>query len=212
MSSLRFTGLLALCAALAACDRPTPTRDITAPRPVTPSFDAAAATDAGLGPHDLPLVTDDAAPQQAATRGRAGGHADAVAFGADRRYSFTALSTASPPPSAAKGNVEFHIVLSSGDQAVGKGDVLCMTIVGNRARIAALFTSFRRNNVELPIPPTLNNLVWTVEDNGEGANDPRDRASIIFQTSTAGGQFHCAVGFGLPLEPNNNGTIQVNPE
>jgi hypothetical protein len=210
MRNVRFAGLFVLSVALAACD--TTPKDVVGPAPGAPLLSEAGGEDG------TPLLIDEQrtaaeepSAQQAATGGMASGHVD-VAFTpvVDHRYSFTALSISPPPPFAAKGNVDFHITFPGG-QSVGKGDVLCMTIVGNRARIAALWTDFRVNNVKTPIPPG-QNLLWTVEDNGEGANDPPDRASVMFQGTAAQGLFHCATGFILPLMPNNNGNVQVKPE
>jgi hypothetical protein len=216
MFSKRTAAMVAVCAALAACSD-TPSRDITAPERGTMALDVAG-TEMTLSQLLPPLADDNAvepedlSAQQAATGGRATGHV-AVLFVsvADEKYSFNALSISQPPSLAAKGNVVAHVFLSSGTVVVWTGSVDCVGIVGNTARIAALWEGFRVGNTDLDmaIPPG-QHLIWTVRDNGEGANDPPDQASEIFQTSAAGAASFCAVG-SLPLQVSTEGNVQVRP-
>jgi hypothetical protein len=210
MLNVRFAGLVVLGVALAACDAAP--KDVIGPTLGPPMLSAAGADEGTpLAVDENMSATDDAGIQQILTGGKASGHADVdLSPTVNHRYSFNAQSTDPPPLFAAKGNVVFHITFPGG-QSVGKGDVVCMSIIGNIAHVAAVWTDFRINNVVTPIPPG-QNLIWTVQDNGEGSNDPPDLVSLMFQTSTGGGQVHCTVGRPLPLLPNNNGNVQVKPE
>src|SRR5688572_4031725 len=111
MHKVRFTGLLALCAALAACSE-SPTSRSSPPPAVVPSFDLSPLADRcplALRTVDLAAL-EQVGTEQAAPGGRASGHADALTFGGRFRdtYSFIALSTdpTKTAPPAAKGEFE----------------------------------------------------------------------------------------------------------
>jgi hypothetical protein len=217
MSSLRFTSVLAACAVLAACDASSSSREITGPSKTPALFDEAAAADNGLGltpegPFDQVFATEDPSAQQAATGGQALGHIgfafDPPALGIiiDEKYEFAALTIEPQPPFTAKGELEVHLQ-SVNVQNTVHSDVICMTVVGNRARIAARVELLFINGV--PVPPGELYNVWTVVDNGEGMET--DMGSLMFFTpSLATALFHCNTGFGLALFPNQEGNVQVS--
>jgi hypothetical protein len=215
MSNMRVAAVLALTFALGACDRTT-SREIAAPEHVAPLLNAAP--DGGIGttldgPFDEVLTDEAPSAEQAATGGRATGH---VGFHrrilgiAAEKYSFSALSTAPPPPLDAKGQFEVHLTTVLGSDQMAHADVICLSVVGNRARIAARLTKAFVNNAPFPLPPGGLFSFWTVTDNGEG-NGPPDLASLArFTISEAAARFHCAVGFMLEQVPIDEGNVQVS--
>ena len=86
------------------------------------------------------------------------------------------------------------------------GSVTCMGIDGNTARIGGVITY--TNPVDGHPVGTI--LIWTVVDNGEGANDPPDLTSQLIIVNEAQRDFHCTAGFIQPLFPTNQGNIQVH--
>jgi len=228
MSKVSFSSLIVLCAVLAACSDSYTNRTVTAPD-VGPSFNEAPADlDLGFGvtadgPFDVFFATEDASAQQAAaqvaaaqsaTGSRASGH---VGFNfsvptlglASERYSFVALSTEPAPTFAAKGEYELMLTSVRGVQNKVHGDVICMSRVGNTARIAGRITKVSVNNVQVPITRATHNI-WSVTDNGEGQGTT-DTASPMFFNNAAGAQFHCTVGFPPPQFPIREGNVQVHP-
>ena len=151
---------------------------------------------------------------QAATGGRASGHVGfnfSVPFFtvASERYSFVALST-DPSTFAAKGQYEMMLTTVTGVEQKFHGDVICMSIVGNTARVAGQLTKVLVNNVQVPIRPTASHNIWTVTDNGEGQGTT-DTASPMIFFPAPGAQFHCATGFTPPQFPIQEGNVQVQP-
>jgi hypothetical protein len=207
MSNVRFTSILALCAALAACDRTTmPTHDHTG----SPSFDAAA-TDGQLAPVFDPTayLTDDVSLQQLVTGGSANGHFELIspALGiANEKYSFTAKTTTFP---LAKGQMEVHAVQANNVTFEVHSEVTCMSVVGNQAYVGGRAKKVVINNVQQPGLEGIT-TIWRVQDNGEGANDPPDLGSLIF--FFANEQAHCLLRFQLPMTPSASGNIQVRAE
>ena len=208
MSKKTTAVMLAMCAALAACDSKTRSPGITAHEAAGL---AASVADAGSTPYDwaeLALGTSLSADQpidaaQAATGGRATGHFELsmpIINRAAEQYSFTALST-NPAPTA-KGQVELHTLFVGGVQSNVHIDVDCLVIVGNQAWFSGPAKRWVLGGV--PQPPGLY-LVFRVEDNGEGANDAPDRGSAAF----GGPPMACALMPPFPLIPTANGNIQV---
>jgi hypothetical protein len=218
--------LMVLCAALAACSDGHTNRTVTAPD-ARPALSEATA-DAGFGatpdgPFDLFFATEDPSAQGAAAQmaaaalsgsgSRASGH---VGFSSgvptvglsSERYSFVALST---DPATFAANGQFEVMLTAGPTFALKfhGDVICMSTVGNVARVAGRITKGWVNNVPTPITGS-GFPIWTVTDNGEGQGTP-DTASPMFFNNAANALLHCAVGFAPPQFPIQEGEIQVRP-
>ena len=230
MSKVSFASLTVLCAALAACSDSATNGAVTAPN-ARPSFSEAAA-ELGLtydldGSFDLSSATEDASVQmaaaqmfgaqlapQAASGGRASGH---VGFPtgvpglgiASEDYSFIALSTDPATPFSAKGEFELNLTTVAGVTNKVHGNVICMGITGNTARIAGQITKAWRNGI--PVVPSRPNTVWVVVDNGEGQGAPPDQVSLMgFQTAALAAT-HCALGTPTIVFPNQQGNIQVQP-
>jgi hypothetical protein len=207
--------MLAGCVVLAACDSSS-SREITGP--TTPALFDEAAVDNGLGlspdgPFDQVFATEDPSAQQAATGGQALGHIGfafnppALGIIIDEKYEFAALNIEPLPPFTAKGELEVHLHAVTVQNTV-HSDVICMTVVGNRARIAARVELLFVNGVM--VPPGERYNVWTVVDNGEGMET--DTGSLMFFTpSLATALAHCNTGFALAAFPNQEGNVQVSP-
>ncbi len=240
MSNLRFTSVLAACAVLAACEATSSSRQITEPSTTSTLLDETTSDNGFSvspdGPFDQTFPTEDQsaeqappadpsadpsaapqdpAPQQAATGGAALGHVgfafNPAALGViiDEKYEFSALTTAPPPPFAAKGELEVHLQSVNVENKV-HSDVICMAVVGNRARIAARVELLFINGVLVP-PRELYN-VWTVVDDGIAGEKP-DVASLMFFTpSLATALAHCSIGFALASFTNQEGNVQVMPQ
>jgi hypothetical protein len=209
--SSRITALtLAVCAALAACDHETSAPGITAPERA-PTDLAATMADPGPTPYDwaeFALAADPSPDQQvgaaqAATGGAASGRFELSAPIGNRaaeQYSFTALST-NPSPTA-KGEIALKTLFINGVESNVHLDVDCLVIVGNQAWFSGPARRYVLGGVEQP--PGLY-LVFRVEDNGEGANDPPDRGSPAF----GGPPMACTLMPPFPLIPSANANIQV---
>ena len=221
MSKSSLTSLMVLCAVLAACSGTDTNRTVTAPEVRQSSSEVPADFRVGYtvdGPFDVAFATGApstqmAAAAQAAAGGRASGHVG-LNFPASpgvvsEKYSFSALSTDPSTPFAAKGQYEMELTTASGRQNKVHGDVICMGISGNTARIAGQITKIWVNNVQVPIAGPTHN-VWVVVDNGEGAGTP-DQVSLMQYTIAPGAQFHCATGLPSVVFPNQEGNIQVQP-
>jgi hypothetical protein len=177
-----------------------------------------AAPGQGIGfINDAPLdavleaAAQSAASTQAASGGRASGHVgfnSGLPIGiASEQYSFTALAT-DAGPLAAKGAFEVNLTLANGRQNKIHGDVICMTIVGNTARVAAIINKVWVNGVPFPITGATHSF-WTVTDSGEGAG--ADTASPMLFTNAASAQFHCTTGWTPPQFAVQQGNVQVQP-
>jgi hypothetical protein len=71
------------------------------------------------------------------------------------------------------GEVQEHVVTPTGEFVrQGHGTVVCFAVNGNIARIGAVVD----HSSGAAAPGT--EVIWTVVDNGEGANDPPDLASV----------------------------------
>ena len=231
MSKASVTSVIVLCAALAACSDSTTNRTLTAPDAGREMSEAPA--DAGFavtadGPFDVYFTDDDgsavlsalaaagvAAAQQPGNASRASGHAAFSTFPpflavlATERYSFVAQNTDPATPIAAKGEFELMLSTVRGVEQKFHGDVICMTVVGNRARIAGQIEKIWINNVQRPITGATH-VIWTVVDNGEGAGSG-DTASPMFFNNAANALLHCTTGFAPVQLTPEQGNIQVQP-
>jgi hypothetical protein len=201
MHNVRFTSLLALCAALAACSDSNTNRGIATPDKA-PAFDVAPAADGAL----IDLATgaavvftaDDVDATQAATGGRASGHADITVSSIQEQYSFIALST-NPSPTA-KGEVQGKATSGGTTVLELHANADCLVTIGNQAWVSG---PIERLNGQ----PTTLHVLFRVMDRGEGANDPPDLASQLFGTGPQG----CSSRPNLPLFSSGKGNIQVQP-
>ena len=237
MSKVSLSSLIVLCAVLTACSDKNANRTVTAPT-VRPAFSEAPADLAVAytpdGPFDLGLASENATAQlagaqllgaqllgaqlaaapQAASGGRASGHvglpSGVPGLGiASENYSFVALSTDPATPFAAKGEYELLLTTVAGVTNKVHGEVICMGITGNTARIAGQITKVWRNGVQVPITARTHN-VWVVIDNGEGQGTPDQVSLMGFQTAPVAAT-HCAVGTPTIVFPNQEGNVQVQP-
>lgn len=221
MSKLSRTSLVVFCAAFAACAGNDTNRSVTAPdsgasfNEVPGDLRGGATMD---GPMDLTFApaaaaTQMAASAQAASGGRASGH---VAFAftppwfgvASEQYSFVALRTDPLTPYAAKGQYDMTLTTATGVVQEFHGKVICMTVVGNTARVVGQLTSVVVNGIPRPINPNGSHNIWNLTDNGEG-NGSTDTASpmIFFPASVA--PLHCANDFIPPQFASQAGNVQV---
>jgi hypothetical protein len=110
-----------------------------------------------------------------------------------------------------QGRFEVRDVFTDGSEALKvRGRVTCFTVEpdGRTARMGGVIEG------GIDEPPL--EAVWTVRDNGEGANDPEDQATDLrFFQPPGTAEFHCAVGF--PPEAfgtfgnNERANVQVRP-
>ena len=237
MSKVSVTGLMVLCAALAACADNT----VTAPRAAASLSEASADRGASYtidGSSELDLATDEAsapfaamfsaqvmgaelaASPNAASGPRATGHVG-IYFPANpgivsEKYSFVALRTDPATPLAAKGQYEVQYTTGSGIEIRIHGDVDCMTTFvgvpgpfgGATARASGPIRKVWRNNVPSPITAATH-AYWVVVDNGEGQTTFPDFASLVNFAPAGIAQNFCANGFGINVFPNQEGNIQV---
>lgn len=93
----------------------------------------------------------------------------------------------------------------SGGQRI-HAQVVCFTVIGNSARLAAQI-----DQTNVPFGPAGSYVVWSVIDNGQGANGAPDQTTDIFFGATqAQAEFHCRTGFNLaPYYSSLRGNIQV---
>jgi hypothetical protein len=125
------------------------------------------------------------------------------------KYSFVALTTDPSTPFLAKGQYEMELTTATGRTNKVHGDVICVGITGNTARVAGLIRKLWVNNVLVPNPGPTHNI-WVVVDNGEGQATP-DQVSLMQYTLAAGAQTHCATGLPSFVSPNQEGEVQVRP-
>lgn len=215
MSKATLSSFIVLCAALAACADTNPTVTSPGGRAVLNEAPADGIGFINDGPLDVVFAaeasTQMAASVQAASGGRATGHVgfnSGLPIGiASEQYSFSALATDAAPLSA-KGQFEVILTTAAGRQNKIHGDVICMNIVGNTARVAAIINKVWVNGVPTPITGATHSF-WTVADNGEGPGV--DFASPMLFTNLASAQFHCTTGWTPPQFSIQQGNIQVQP-
>lgn len=221
MSSTSLSSLLVLCAALAACSDTGTTSPDTRPsrNDVPADLRGASTVD---GPMDVTfgseaVSTQMAASVNAATGGRASGHVF-LTLGTGfftniqtERYNFVALTTANDPtPFAAKGQYHMSLTTAAGILQEFRGDVICLGITGNKARIAGQLTSVVVNGIPRAINPNASHNIWTVTDNGEGKGAVDQVSPMIFFPAAIA-PLHCASDFIPPQFANEQGNIQVKP-
>jgi len=164
-----------------------------------------------------PLASIGGTPQ-AATGARASGHADFLSafFGAEYKYSFIVLATSptTTDPSTAKGELQATILRTVGSTTVTEeihADIDCamfinipVPILGRLANASGPIKSWTRDGE--PVPFTAGQeVLFTVQDNGEGNDSPPDRASAVVPV---GGHHNCRSLLILP-ENTEPGNIQV---
>lgn len=106
------------------------------------------------------------------------------------------------------GEVQFELFGDDGLSVVAHGDVYCLHIEGNTARIAAI--GHRQGD---PQDSELIGILTAI-DNGEGAESPPDRASALRTVSTLDrAKLHCDQGLNpeIPVFEVQRGNIQVRP-
>jgi hypothetical protein len=134
------------------------------------------------------------------------GHANIIltAFGgAEEKYSNSAIRHADGTFSG-----EFQLKSAQDGGLAIHGNVICFKIVADR--VAWLGGVVEHSNTPLAPPGT--EVIWTVIDNGEGANDPPDLTSDFFTSVPVLTQAHCTVGLNLaPFLPVLSGNLQVHP-
>ena len=222
MSQVSRSSVIALCAVLAACAESATTPQVTASGARRASIELPADLRGGStvdGPLDVTFApgggsTQMAASAQAASGGRASGH---VAFTfsppwfsvASEQYTFVALRTDPATPSAAKGQYEMTLTTGTGVVQRFHGEVICMTIVGNMARVVGQLTKVVVNGIPRPINPNASHNIWNVTDNGEGQGTDTASPMIFFPAAIA--PLHCATDFIPPQFANQEGNVQIRP-
>ena len=224
MSKATLASLMVLSAALAACSDGDTNRTVTAPD-VRPSLSEVPADLRGGatvdGPLDVAFARGDgsmqmAASAQAASGGRASGHVGLTLGSgfftnvASEQYSFVALSTDPSTPFAAKGQYDLTLTTATGVLQEIHGEVICMAVVGNTARMAGRITEVVVNGIPRTINPATSHNIWSVTDNGEGQGTT-DTASPMIFFPAALAPLHCATDFIPPQFANEDGNVQVRP-
>ena len=221
MSKVNGTKLIVLCAALAACSDTAANRTVTAPevrRTLSETQDGFSVASTYDGPVEIVFPTEGAGTQmaaaaQAASGSRASGHVGLNFPGSPgvvtEKYSFIALSADPSTTFAAKGQYEMQLTTATGRTNKVIGDVICMGITGNTARIGGQIRKLWVNNVEVPVPALTHNH-WVVVDNGQSQATP-DLVSVMQYTLAPGAQAHCATGLPSFVSPNQEGEVQVQP-
>jgi hypothetical protein len=223
MSKISIASYMVLCTVVAACSNSDTNRSMTAPD-VSPSFNATSVEKVGSGmidgPFDIALGNAGftqmaaAASPNAASGSRASGHVYLTLGSgffttiAHEQYSFVALRTDPSTPFAAKGQYNMTLTTTTGVVQEFKGNVICMGVTGNKARMAGELTSVVVNGIPRAINPNQSHNIWTVADNGEGQG-MSDLVSpmIFFNAATA--PLHCASDFIPPQFLNEQGNTQV---
>jgi hypothetical protein len=184
-ASLLFSTLL-----LTSCER-APVGDLAAPRARAA---AEQAGDAGDG------------VEQSVT-----GHYEYFGFATGNyfKYSLTAIRHAD---GSVSGEVEERVTLDTPSGELVRrehGEVTCLTVTGNRARLAYRITEYEGP----PSPnPDLTHGIIAVVDNGEGARAvPDSAANNPGGVTAARAQLFCDVGFARPFREVEHGNIQVRP-
>ncbi|MDQ6788813.1 MAG: hypothetical protein M3033_18580 [Acidobacteriota bacterium] len=120
--------------------------------------------------------------------------------GTKRQFSFNAIRDAD---GTAKGNAVIH---NKSFDFRGHIEVTCLSVQGNRARIAGVVKGTNDPNLDD------NTAVFEVFDNGEPGRG-NDTISLVFfspPNSPPPNQAYCEVFEGLPQMPIDGGNIQVN--
>ena len=201
---------LVLVFTLPACADGTRTPSITAP-------DARLSLDLSDGDGPAAL-TSAVGAQQTATGARASGHVETFSafFGATYKYSFIVLATTPTPtePQAAKGQVQATILRTVGSTTVTEtihAEIDCASFInipipifGRMANVSGPIKKWTRDGQPVPFPPG-EEVLFTVQDNGEGEDARPDRASAVVTTN---GTQNCRILF-IGMNNTDPGNIQV---
>ena len=133
------------------------------------------------------------------------GHAEFTnpATGTFARYSFTAVRYTD---GTVTGEAQYFQETLAGVQTKAHSTITCFTIVGNAVRVGATI-----DRVDPLVPLGIADAFASVEDNGEGAGEPADRASFASLGPPGTAQTHCTSGLPRTLFPIERGNIQVRP-
>jgi len=148
-----------------------------------------------------PLTTASCATVSAGCNERANGHGT-ITFdrGVKRQFSFSAQKM---DDGTARGNAIIHNP-NFDPRFRGHIDVMCMEVVGNRARIAGVMKNTNDPNLEN------NTAVFEVYDNGEpGNNDTISSVYFSPPNSPAPTPAYCQSFENFPQYPIDGGNIQV---
>jgi len=126
------------------------------------------------------------------------------------KYSLSAIRHAD---GSVSGEVQEYLTVGSPSGAFVRrshGRVTCLTVVGNRARLAYSLDEYEGSPV---LPANADHGIVTVVDNGEGANayPPDSAANNPGGVSAARAQLFCDTGFARPLRAVEHGNITVRP-
>lgn len=120
---------------------------------------------------------------------------------AQERYSLSAIRHSD---GSVTGEFEEYSEQDGGQRI--HAQVYCFTITGNSARLAA-----RIEQTNVSFGPVGSYVVWSLIDNGEGAQgQPDETTDIFFGGTQAQAEAHCRTGFNLaPFFPSFRGNLQV---
>jgi len=86
------------------------------------------------------------------------------------------------------GQAQYEQFTDDGKSILAHGDIICMAVEGNVARLGAFGENKLSATPDVPIA-----AIMTVIDNGEGDNDPPDRgSSVLVVSDTVRAKMHCA--------------------
>ncbi len=150
----------------------------------------------------LALVLPVSAQAQVVERATGSGHV--LQAGQLRTFSFSAIKRAD---GSVTGNI---LVISRAAGIVAHHKVKCLNVIGNTATMSGTITRTRHT-----LPEVLEGRTFrvTVQDNGEGRNDPPDQVSLI-RAPVVGfpepPETQCLAQTPvLPLQPIERGNVQV---
>jgi hypothetical protein len=190
-----------------------------APRLDVSGSDGGSGVGAAIRSDEVMEMSSAGRAPRAATGARASGYAESFSpsLGTQSKYSFIALSTGAPGTAteyAAKGEVQATIVRTVGGATVTEtihADIDCLTFIdipipifGRMANASGPIKKWTRDGEAVTFPPGME-VLFTVQDNGEGAKSPSDRASALVP---AGGRQNCRDLFIL-MHPSEQGNIHV---
>jgi len=89
-------------------------------------------------------------------------------------------------------------------EVIASGEMICGTVVGNRARVAGRIT---HTTFPEGLPVNLE-LIWGVTDNGRGENAP-DTGSQPLGLPPLGGEAYCLGGGFPPEQPVGKGQVKI---
>ena len=150
----------------------------------------AVVTATGLT-HSTSAMMPDSGPS-------ASGHGNLTTGGELRTFSFTAVTHKDGTVTG-----QAQLISRATDTRIHM-EIDCLRVVGNIAIMSGTITN---SNV-----PAFEGrpAIFRVQDNGEGANDPADRISLV-SIFPAGFAINCNSNFSTPLIPIDGGNIQVRP-